>query len=426
MTAGDRPLKIAIIHAADHGGGAEWSVMTLHLSLLAMGHESRLYVGSKTTDSAHVTEIKRVRTFPGLLRMTNWLERTFGWQYLYSPSFRNLVNTIDPDTDLVHVQSLWTKSGYADMGGLPRLTQRFSAIVTIREQWMMTGHCACPFDCQRWRIGCGRCPDLTLAPSIARDGTRFNWARKRRALRRSNFRVTTVSEWLRGAALKSPIFAGKHITTVHNSIDESVFTPGSKQQARAALRLPANAFVVMLTGQAVDGIAQGIAQHAVHAMNRIERGQLMALLVGRSSALVAQTLSLPKKVVPFQERPQDMAVCYRAADITACPSEYESFGRVAAESQACATPVVAFATGGLPEVVKNGVGGLVVPTGDTDALASAIQRLRDNPAERERMGRAGAAWSRTRFSRASIAQAFIAEYRKAIAKRAHLGNSSGV
>jgi glycosyltransferase involved in cell wall biosynthesis len=351
--------------------------------------------------------------------MTYWMERNLGWQYLYSPGFRKLRYIIDSDTDIVHIHSLWGASGYADVGGLPALSRRFPAVMTLREQWLTTGHCACPFECERWQTGCGRCPDLSLAPAIPRDGTRFNWTRKFIALRRSRMRVTTISDWLRQKVERSPIFAGKKISVVYNSIDEATFTPGSRQEARTALGLPPDCFIVLLAGQSIEGIRQGIAQHAISALNQLAQERPFALLVGRSAGAVAETLAVPSKVLPFQQNPEDMTVCYRAADITVVTSEYETFGRIAAESQACGTPVVAFQTGGLPEVVQHGEGGLTVKKGDVGELMAAVRFCMDHPDEVERMGAEGPQWVRRNFAMDKVALDYVSLYRETIAERAN-------
>jgi len=80
---------------------------------------------------------------------------------------------------------------------------------------------------------------------------------------------------------------------------------------------------------------------------------------------------------------------YRAAAISVVPSLEEGFGIPAAEAMGCEVPVVASDAGGLPEVVEHGVTGLVVPRGDTAALAEAIGSLLADPARRRRMGVAG-------------------------------------
>ena len=80
---------------------------------------------------------------------------------------------------------------------------------------------------------------------------------------------------------------------------------------------------------------------------------------------------------------------YRAAAVSVIPSLEEGFGIPAAEAMGCQTPVVASDAGGLPEVVEDGVTGLIVPRGDSTALANAIGALLADPARRVRMGRAG-------------------------------------
>ncbi len=80
---------------------------------------------------------------------------------------------------------------------------------------------------------------------------------------------------------------------------------------------------------------------------------------------------------------------YRAAAVSVIPSLEEGFGIPAAEAMGCEVPVVATDAGGLPEVVEDKVTGLVVPRGNSKALAGAIGSLLADPELRRRMGRAG-------------------------------------
>jgi len=407
-------LKIATIHGSDLGGGAERSVLSHHKTLLKMGHQCKLYVGYKYTDTEGVYEIQRPRALPGLVRLTNALEKNFGWQNLYAPGFRRIVDEIEPDTDIVHINSLWGSSGYADIGALPAISKRFPMIITLRESWMLTGHCACPFDCQRWLSGCGKCPDLKRAPALLNDGTAFNWQRKKRVMQKTKAHITTVSDWLRSEAKKSPILAGKNISVIHNGVNIDAFKPIDKTIVRQTLDIPADRFVVLLAGQAVEGINEGIAQQGVQALNQITDERLLVLLVGWSAEQVAKTLTVPFMTLPFQKEPEEMAHCFQAADITMVTSEYESFGRIAAESQACGTPVISFATGGLPEVVKHGVGGLLVPMGDTDGLVEALNKMLSDSIELIAMGDRAASWAVEEFADEKISQEFLNLYQKVI------------
>src|SRR5205823_11702479 len=79
---------------------------------------------------------------------------------------------------------------------------------------------------------------------------------------------------------------------------------------------------------------------------------------------------------------EELAYAYRAADVTVVPSYNESFGLVALESQACGTPVVAAAVGGLPTAVDTGVSGLLVDGHDPADYAAAIGALLHRPGYR--------------------------------------------
>jgi len=103
----------------------------------------------------------------------------------------------------------------------------------------------------------------------------------------------------------------------------------------------------------------------------------------------------------------DMVSCYSAIDVLAFPSiRRESFGRVAAEAQACGVPVVASRVGGIPETLREDESGLLVEPGDVDAWSGALLRLVEDPMLRARMGAAGRVQACERFAEPHIAKVF--------------------
>jgi glycosyltransferase involved in cell wall biosynthesis len=84
---------------------------------------------------------------------------------------------------------------------------------------------------------------------------------------------------------------------------------------------------------------------------------------------------------------EELARWFSAADVTVLATESEGWPNVLLESLACGTPVVASRVGGTPEIVRDGVDGLLVPYGDTRALAQALGRALD------------AAWDRSALTR---------------------------
>jgi glycosyltransferase involved in cell wall biosynthesis len=87
--------------------------------------------------------------------------------------------------------------------------------------------------------------------------------------------------------------------------------------------------------------------------------------------------------------PQDVPAVLAGADVFVLPSRYEELGSVLLEAMAAGVPIVASSTGGVPDVVRDGVTGLLVPPGDPGALASAVRAVLDDPGLADRL-RAGA------------------------------------
>lgn len=410
-----RPLRVAIVHASDLGGGAERSVISLHRALRAMGHDSTVFVGERRTDEDGVVQIPYVRGIPGSRRVARTLERSFGWQDIYNPSFRALRTLLAGRFDVIHFNSLWGSAGFGDIAALPALTQDIPGVITMRDNWLLTGHCACFDDCNRWQTGCGSCPDLKRAPLIPRDGTSVNWIRKRTAVQNSRLHIVAVSNWLADQARASAILAGKQITRIYNGIDLTVFSPGSelnRSQLRREIGVDNGETVVLLAGQTVQGINGFQApMHAMQILNSLPgQTKVRPLVIGEAAKQLASKIRLNAICLPFERNPERMASYYRLADITLVTSEAETFGRIAAESQACGTPVVAFDTGAIPEVVIDGLGGVVVRRADVAAAALAIETLSEDRPLRERMGKAGRAYSAKSFDSVDIADAYIALY----------------
>jgi glycosyltransferase involved in cell wall biosynthesis len=112
--------------------------------------------------------------------------------------------------------------------------------------------------------------------------------------------------------------------------------------------------------------------------------------------------------VPNNELPK----YYRAAAVSAIPSLEEGFGIPAAEAMGCEVPVVASDAGGLPEVVEDGVTGLVVPRGDVPALTEALGALLSDPERCRRMGVAGRRRALELFDWDRTAEQFEQVYRE--------------
>jgi glycosyltransferase involved in cell wall biosynthesis len=108
---------------------------------------------------------------------------------------------------------------------------------------------------------------------------------------------------------------------------------------------------------------------------------------------------------------------YNEAEVLVSPSLYEGFGLPAAEAMACGTPVLATTAGAFPEVIEDGVSGLLVPPRDARALAAGIERLLDDTTLRRRLAEEGRRRIAGHFSWRNTAEGTLALYEAVLAER---------
>ena len=210
------------------------------------------------------------------------------------------------------------------------------------------------------------------------------------------------------------------IDVVHPGVDLDVFRPGDQRTARAALGLPLDEQVVAFVGRIQPLKAPDIVLRATAKLQRVRivvAGGPSGSGLASPDGLVrlADELDITERVtfLPPQSR-ADLSTLFQAADLVAVPSYSESFGLVAVEAQACGTPVVAAAVGGLPVAVRDGMSGTLVFGHDVDRWADALDNvLRLSAPQAEAMGRAAAAHAAT-FSWENTTDALLASYRRAI------------
>jgi D-inositol-3-phosphate glycosyltransferase len=210
------------------------------------------------------------------------------------------------------------------------------------------------------------------------------------------------------------------IDVVHPGVDLDVFRPGDRRAARAALGLPPDGDVVAFVGRIQPLKAPDIVLRAAAKLPGVRivvAGGPSGRGLASPDGLVrlADELGITERVtfLPPQSR-ADLATLFRAADLVAVPSYSESFGLVAVEAQACGTPVVAAAVGGLTVAVRDGISGTLVSGHEVGQWADALGELLSLPApQAEAMSRAAAAHAAT-FSWENTTDALLASYRRAI------------
>nr|WP_239124228.1 D-inositol-3-phosphate glycosyltransferase [Rhizocola hellebori] len=217
----------------------------------------------------------------------------------------------------------------------------------------------------------------------------------------------------------------EQVAVVSPGVDLGRFKPGSRPAARARLGLAPEAKVVAFVGRIQPLKAPDVL---IRALAELHDPDAIALIVGgpsgsgldRPTALIelAHALGVSDRVrfLPPQSA-ERLADVYRAADIVAVPSYNESFGLVALEAQACGTPVVAAAVGGLVTAVRDGISGVLIDGHAAPDWARVLGGLLAAPGWRDELA-VGAikhasdfSWDRTADSLVEVYSDVMAEHR---------------
>jgi D-inositol-3-phosphate glycosyltransferase len=223
------------------------------------------------------------------------------------------------------------------------------------------------------------------------------------------------------------------VSVVLPGVELERLTPGSAagaRQARLRFGFPPDAYVVAFVGRIQPLKAPDMVLRAAAELRardpELGRRLVVAICGGpsgsgleRPTALMdlATELGLADAVRFLPPQPRDaLAELYRAVDLVAVPSHNESFGLVAIEAQACGTPVVAAAVGGLLTAVRDGISGVLVDSHHPEDWARVLGALLAAP-ERRRQLAAGAVAHASEFSWTHTASGLLAAYREAFSEQ---------
>jgi glycosyltransferase involved in cell wall biosynthesis len=404
-------LRILQVSSSDSGGGANLVAAALTSGLNALGQEASLAVGMRSRESNPVV-VQIPRTLPGSRWRRLWegtaatLEKRLpaaisdlpakaarlvahpgpylywrlGLEYYGFPGTRKLLELSRERPDLLHAHNL--HGGYFDLRALPWLTHQVPTVLTLHDAWLLSGHCCHSFECERWRTGCGRCPDLKVYPEVRRDATAWNWRRKRAIYARSRLNVITPSQWLmdkvKGSMLATAI---RDSRVIPNGIDLNVFRPADRLDVRRRLGIETDRPVVLFA-------APGIRDNPFKDFGTIRKSVeiLSRSLPGKRLLCMALGDDAPPEIVGNAEirykqltAAQDVAACFQAADLYLHAARAETFPMVILEALACGTPVIATSVGGIPEQIEDGRNGFLVPMSDASGMARRALQLLNEP-----------------------------------------------
>lgn len=402
--------NILYINTTPSGGGAAAVVQRLDHIMRLRGASTHVLVGFG--GSAQHADALKARSYGGLLSWCLWR----GLQdYHIQKSYRLPDHLFFRQADILHLHNL--HGGYFNLWSLPLLSALKSTVWTLHDMQALTGHCAHSLECRRWQLdaGCGYCPSLSSYPPLRRDTTHQLWKDKRTIYKHSSLYLVTPSIWLQRLVEKS-ILKNQPLICIPNGVDTAVYHPQDKDEARRLLGLPQDA---LLIGGCADGGLANLwkgGQYALETVLELKKQFPSLHFFNIGVKTIPDSLQNAAWVhhIPYVHEPAQLARLYAALDLLLYPTLADNHPLVCIESLCCGTPIVGFATGGVPEIVRDGLDGLLVPTREGTALIKAATTLLQDADLRKKMGKEAAASAAQRFNLTLFAQRYEKAYEEAL------------
>lgn len=412
-------MKVALINTDDFRRGCSRAALRLNEGLNRIGCHSKFLVKHKTSRDPSVLDTWGTSTplTENVFYCTHVLQRQHVEQNMASDTYYAIpypgydVSGLDEvlRADLINLH--WV-TNFQSPVTLRRLFNLGKPVVwTFHDENAYTGGCHSTVGCKKYEAQCSECPQLDYDPC---DLARQIFLDKAEAYEGAPLSIVCPSKWLADRTKGSALFAGRRVEVIPNGLDVELFSPMDKAEAKKRLGIPVDS-VVLLFGadnavQKIKGVTELVEalrgclrETALRAPSIREK--LVLLIFGSGNSLF-NGLGLPLRSLGMVGSDKELRRAYSAGDVFLLPSLEDNLPNTMLESMACGTPLAAFATGGIPDVVVDGQNGALAPTGDTQGLGRCISSLILNEGLRKEFGQRGRRLIKEQYSLETTARRY--------------------
>ncbi len=282
------------------------------------------------------------------------------------------------EADLIHLH--WINHGFLSPKFLAALDELEKPIVwTFHDSNAFTGGCHVRYSCEKFHQQCGNCPLLRFNGD--NDISHVNWVRKQKAYSKLNFHVVAPSNWMASSVKQSSLLGVRKVSVIPNTIESDVFKPYVKTEAKKILKIAADKFVIMSGFMPSKNDKHKGTQYLIEALNElasrseIDNKKIELVIFGNKDTKNMPQFPFKTTFLGTINKDEHLAKCYSAADAFILPSLEDNLPNTVMESLACATPVIAFKTGGIPDMVKHLENGYLADYKSASDLADGIEWL---------------------------------------------------
>ncbi len=346
------PNFISVINTHDQSGGASTIAFELSSNMIIKNY-IKLFVKYKKRNDEWINEISnRKKNFIEVL--LNEEAKQKGWINFVGFDSLNLLNDYHfKKSRIIHLHNI--HENFLSPAIFSLLFKYKKVIWTLHDEFLITGHCGSTMLCDNWKNGCGKCPDLSIYPSVKYDNTekvlknKIIWINKLKPF------IITPSYWLENR-IKKTYPKIKNIKTIHNGIDTKIFYKKNKIEAKVEYNLPIDKKIILFVAEfaTLNPFKGGNILREIIKQNNHE--EYFFVTVGGNNILNLKNHTS----IHYISDKEKLANLYNACDVLLYPTQADNFPLVVLESMACGTPVIASKLGGIPEIISHNEDGFLI------------------------------------------------------------------
>ena len=368
-------MKVVHVSHSDLNGGAAIAAYRIHKALRSRGIDSTMAVNSATSGdwtvqgpkTALAKQMAYIRPYLAsfLSKGLQTTEPGIHSTALVSSTWPQRLKATGADIINLH----WVNGEMMSIADIGQLRQ--PVVWTLHDMWAFCGAEHYTND-HRWQEGYW--PHNRPSYEGGFDLNRWTWHRKRRHWWKP-FQIVTPSQWLADCVSKSALMGDWPVTVIPNPIDTDLWQPVDKGLARQCFHLPVDIPLLLFgAGGGTGNFRKGfdLLQLALsHLQDHLPGLELVVF--GQSAPKEPINLGFPVHYVGRLQDQHSLRLLYCAADAMVISSRQDNLPNTGLEAHACGTPVIAFHTGGLPDIVSHMKTGYLAQAFNTDDLANGIQ-----------------------------------------------------
>ncbi|HEY1008223.1 MAG TPA: glycosyltransferase [Sphingobacteriaceae bacterium] len=414
-------MKIVHLNTYHSNGGAGRACQRLDRALRRSGAESTIWVNFTFETTGGVNNFsagffRKWITAAGIIAervLAKFLLRPLKTPFSFPVWGRDISrHRALREADIIHLH--WVNHSFLRPRDLARLGRLNKPVVwTFHDSNAFTGGCHVRYGCDHFHHECGNCPLLKNAHPD--DLSHSIWKAKNKAYAQLPFSVIAPSRWMLESVKASKLLGGRQVLNIPNTLDTSVFSPSDRAEARRKLGLDPDRFV-MLSGfmpsrkdlhKGTSFLLEALEIFAAGDPEVKDRVQLVVF--GNRGNGPEAAFPVPATFLGTISDDERLALCYTAADAFLAPSLEDNLPNTVMESLSCGTPVIAFTTGGIPDMVDHLRNGYLARYRSADDLAAGLRWIYGHP-DRDSIRSQARETVESRFSEEIIAARHLEHY----------------